>query len=198
MKRKDLESLLKNEIESNVPFVLPNAIKANVTPEIYKEKQNNKKNEKPYFRFRYLYVTLCMFAVLMVGLGIFLPDINNRFLADNSQSQTENYIVDSTLYVGDYRAKVTSNSSNVVSSIKIYVDSSLLENVNLTNINNVKSAYNYIVNYLNEEEAFVVTEAEFSVHSTKSENDDAIYNSLIISVEQSFSLYGLNLNIVRR
>lgn len=198
MKRKDLESLLKNEIESNVPFVLPNAIKANVTPEPYKEKEKNKKNEKPYFRFRYLYVTLCMFAVLMVGLGIFLPDINNRFLADNSQSQTENYIVASTLYVGDYRAEVTSNSSNVVSSIKIYVDSSLLENVNLTNINNVKSAYNYIVNYLNEEEAFVVTEVEFSVHSTKSENDDAIYNSLIISVEQSLSLYGLNLNIVRR
>ncbi len=198
MKRKDLESLLKNEIESNVPFVLPNAIKANVTPEPYKEKEKNKKNEKPYFRFRYLYVTLCMFAVLMVGLGIFLPDINNRFLADNSQSQTENYIVASTLYVGDYRAEVTSNSSNVVSSIKIYVDSSLLENVNLININNIKSAYNYIVNYLNEVEAFVITEVEFSVHSTKSENDDAIYNSLIISVEQSLSLYGLNLNIVRR
>lgn len=199
MKRKEIEKLLKSEIENNTPFVLPNALRANVTPEIVREKAKSKKHEKPYFRFRYLYVSLCMFAVLVVGLGIFLPNINQNYIADHNQTQTEDYIIVSTIYVDDYRAEVTSNKDNTLSSVKIYQNTTTLQNVDLSALQTITQAYSYVITYFDDLNLFDgVSQIQFSVNSTNSTSVSANYDSMKISLLSALAENDLNLTIVQR
>ena len=65
MKKKDIKQMLKTEIEQNVPDVLSKVLSTPVKVEEFKKETSPDK--KPYFQFRYLYLSLVMLSLIHIS-----------------------------------------------------------------------------------------------------------------------------------
>lgn len=116
MKRQEIEKLLKQEIEDNVPFVLPKVLETPCKIEEVVEKAEVKKSDKPYFQFRFLYASLIICALLVIALGSLPTAKTNSILGSNN---SEKYVVTTTVEFGDSVVYLESNQNNVVTKVVI-------------------------------------------------------------------------------
>lgn len=117
MKKRELEHLLKNEIENNVPFVLPEVLK---TPcKVEEVVETAKKVEKPYFQFRYMYASLVILAILVVGLGALIPNTKSGGIMSGGSVVAEEYEVYTTVTTSDTVVSMTTDESGLVLSVVI-------------------------------------------------------------------------------
>lgn len=147
MKKKDIKQMLKTEIEQNVPDVLPKVLSTPVKVEEFKKETSPDK--KPYFQFRYLYLSLVMCAILVIGIGFFLPGVkSNNVLTPDATN--EEYTITTTIGVEDYTANIVTNNLNNVLSISILHNDFVYT---LQNANNLTDAITKVINYLQKENA---------------------------------------------
>lgn len=117
MKKRDIEQMLKAEIEQNVPFVLPEVLKTPCKIEDVVECADDCPQTKPYFQFRYLYASLVVFAIMVIALGSFVPDTKRGGLMAGQVQ--ENYIVTTTIQVENASATIKSDENGKVQSVVI-------------------------------------------------------------------------------
>ena len=189
MKKKDIERLLKMEIEKNVPDVLPNVLNTPIVKE--KVKEEEKQNVKSYFQFRYLYVSLAMCAVLLIGIGFLLPSIRQNSVTTPNQT-TETYTITTEINVGENNAEIVADSLNNVSSITLNG-----EEIALIGIENLDMALEVVVDLLIQENAFSeVEEITLNVETSISKHETACYNVLKTNLETILGENGISVNIV--
>lgn len=147
MKKKDIKQMLKTEIEQNVPDVLSKVLSTPVKVEEFKKETSPDK--KPYFQFRYLYLSLVMCAILVIGIGFFLPGVkSNNVLTPDATN--EEYTITTTIGVEDYTANIVTSNLNNVLSINILHNDFVYK---LQNANNLTDAITKVINYLQNENA---------------------------------------------
>ncbi len=147
MKKKDIKQMLKTEIEQNVPDVLSKVLSTPVKVEEFKKETSPDK--KPYFQFRYLYLSLVMCAILVIGIGFFLPGVkSNNVLTPDATN--EEYTITTTIGVEDYTANIVTSNLNNVLSISILHNDFVYT---LQNANNLTDAITKVINYLQNENA---------------------------------------------
>lgn len=147
MKKKDIKQMLKTEIEQNVPDVLSKVLSTPVKVEEFKKETSPDK--KPYFQFRYLYLSLVMCAILVIGIGFFLPGVkSNNVLTPDATN--EEYTITTTIGVEDYTANIVTSNLNNVMSISILHNDFVYT---LQNANNLTDAITKVINYLQNENA---------------------------------------------
>ena len=147
MKKKDIKQMLKTEIEQNVPDVLSKVLSTPVKVEEFKKETSLDK--KPYFQFRYLYLSLVMCAILVIGIGFFLPGVkSNNVLTPDATN--EEYTITTTIGVEDYTANIVTSNLNNVLSISILHNDFVYT---LQNANNLTDAITKVINYLQNENA---------------------------------------------
>lgn len=147
MKKKDIKQMLKTEIEQNVPDVLSKVLSTPVKVEEFKKETSPDK--KPYFQFRYLYLSLVMCAILVIGIGFFLPGVkSNNVLTPDATN--EEHTITTTIGVEDYTANIVTSNLNNVLSISILHNDFVYT---LQNANNLTDAITKVINYLQNENA---------------------------------------------
>ena len=119
MKKKDLEKMLKKEIESSVPFVLPNVLKTPCKIEEVVEAANVEKKDKPYFQFRYIYASLVILTVLMVGFSTMIPQAKTHGILSGGVVVAEEYEVHTTITAKNINIKLITNEQDKVVSLVI-------------------------------------------------------------------------------
>ena len=119
MKKKDLEKMLKNEIESSVPFVLPNVLKTPCEIEEVIESANVNKKDKPYFQFRYIYASLVILTVLMVGFSTMIPQAKTHGILSGGVVVAEEYEVHTTITAKNINIALITNEQDKVVSLVI-------------------------------------------------------------------------------
>lgn len=188
MKKKDIERMLKSEIEQNVPFVLPEVLK---TPCEVEQVINEAKEEiKPHFQFRYLYVTFAMFAILIVGLGTFLPYTrNNNFMSPNSSVVCE-YTVNTSIDIGDIKLDIVSNEKGVITNLKI-------NNVNdpFAVRQDIEEELLYLIDQLNSNNLINTDSITLTVKTSDARYAETQYNKVKGYLVSALELVNLEINI---
>ncbi len=191
MKKKDIERLLKAEIEKNVPDVLPNVLSTPIVKEKVKEEEK-KESVKSYFQFRYLYVSLAMCAVLLIGVGFLLPSIRQNSVTTPNQT-TENYTITTEITAGVNEAVIVADSLNRVSSVTVNG-----EQISLLGVENLDDALELVVDLLITENAFDgVSEVALDVDTSISKHETACYNVLKTNLSTLFDEKNIEVNIVK-
>ena len=189
MKKKDIEKMLKSEIEQNVPFVLPNVLKTPCKVEEVIELAKPKKEDKPYFQFRYMYASLVILSVLVVGLGIFLPNTKSNGLFSSGVVVAEEFDVYTTIATPDIVVGLTTDEEDIVSSLVINgISQPVMEG------RSVDEAVTYIVEVLKEAgqlDSSITVDVE-SKNSYRPHEDEARIKSII---EKTLSSYGVNIDL---
>ena len=119
MRKRELENLLKNEIESHVPFVLPEVLKTPCEIEEVIESANVKTKDKPYFQFRYIYASLVILTILMVGFSTMIPQAKTNGILSGGMVVAEEYEVYTTLNANDIQISMISDEDDKVVSLVI-------------------------------------------------------------------------------
>lgn len=166
MKKKDIERMLKTEIEQNTPDVLSKILSTPV--EVEKVKQTNtqpQKNNAPYFQFRYLYVAFALCAVLVIGLGFLTPNVQDGGILGNYQEHA-NYNVNCGLTVNDVKISFVYNTSNSISSYKV-TKGGVTTNVELSAVATLDNALDYAISVLGED---LADATKLTLHVTASVN----------------------------
>ena len=191
MKKKDIEKLLKMEIEKNVPDVLPNVLSTPIVKEKVKEEEK-KADIKSYFQFRYMYVSLAMCAVLLIGIGFLLPSIRQNSVTTPNQT-TENYTITTEITAGENNATIVADSLNKVSSVTVNG-----EEITLLGVDNLDSALELVVDLLISENAFDgLSEVTLNVDTSITKHETACYNVLKTNLETLFDENNIEVNIIK-
>lgn len=189
MKKKDIERILKSEIEQNVPFVLPEVLK---TPcEVEQVINEAKEERKPHFQFRYLYVTFAMFAILIVGLGTFLPYTrNNNFMSPNNNSVVCEYTVNTSIEMGDIKFDIVSNEKGIITNLKI-------NNVNdpFAVRQDIKEVLIYLIDQLNSNDLINTNSATLTVKTSDAGYAEIQHNIIKGYLASAIELANLKINI---
>ena len=119
MRKRDLEKLLKNEIESNVPFVLPEVLKTPCEIEEVLDSAKLDKRDKPYFQFRYIYASLVVLTILMIGFSTMIPQAKSNGILSGGVVVAEEYEVNTTLTTNDLELSMITNEEDEVVSLVI-------------------------------------------------------------------------------
>ena len=190
MKKKDIEKLLKMEIEKNVPDVLPNVLSTPIVKETVKEEQKTTTNS--YFQFRYLYVSLAMCAVLLIGIGFLLPSIREHAVANSNQT-TETYTITTEIVAGGYEAEIVADSLNKVTSIVVNGTE-----ISLVGVDHFDDALEVVVDLLISQNAFDgVEEVVLNVETSISKHETSCYGVINTNLQTLFTQKNVDCDIVK-
>lgn len=186
MKKREIEQMLKAEIEQNVPFVLPEVLKTPCKIEEVVNVKEEKAKEKPYFQFRYLYASLVVFAIMVVALGSFLPNAKKGSLL--SGQVLENYVVTTSIQVENTSAVIKSNEQGKVVSV-------IINGVNHTWIENstLSETVEYVIELFNQSD-FDINTITVNLESTKQVNKELDFDQ----IKQLINIELQNVNAVTR
>lgn len=191
MKKKDIEKALKAEIEQNVPNVLDKVLSTPVTVEEVIEKENHK---KPYFQFRYLYLSLAMCAVLVIGIGFLLPSVKQNSMS-RPDIAIEDYTVVTNITVGDYTANIISNK---LDSVNVVIVRHGEETIEIPQSATMLDALTNVVRYLKNANAFEdISQIVLNVSASNAEYSTTCYNSISQILDDVLTSFELNVDIAK-